>query len=130
MSNYQLDFCDLSVPSRNLHDCCEDHPPCLSDFVSNTKNAVDASSWKEDYAPVNFIDDEVMMLIAHWEGSAKQASFIEYASSPMNISDPATLSGSIYEPVKRVQALHAPPKRFFRTFWRSMSRRYLRALGF
>uniref|UniRef100_A0A7S0MKX0 Uncharacterized protein n=1 Tax=Cryptomonas curvata TaxID=233186 RepID=A0A7S0MKX0_9CRYP len=82
----------------------------------------------EIYLPVNFIPDEVYELIRNWELAYLQQhepiqanDFMDTESS----TDPRS-SESIFEPMRLMSVSEPPPKRFFRTFWRSVTRRILR----
>ncbi len=82
----------------------------------------EAIPYSQVYVPVNFIPAEVCAFLAEWEGSyfAKMGSLdhmeLELASVPA--------SQNVLEPVRCLSDL-APPKRFYRTFWRSVTRRIL-----
>ncbi len=86
-----------------------------------TKKAISDLAATEDkipqaYVPVNFIPPEAYALIAAWEASNSTTAGladhmdIEYASAPV---------------AQDIDNDLAPPKRFSRTFWRSVSRRIL-----
>ena len=77
---------------------------------------------KEVYGLVHFVTDEVHTSISAWEASnlvtitAVDHMDLEVARSPgsQNILDPTRLLNDV-----------SAPKRFYRTFWRSVSRRIL-----
>ena len=74
----------------------------------------------ETYVPVNFINNEVYALIAAWEASEfKREESGEAADSALDADRDA-----LYEPL-RCRPTIAPPKRFYRTFWKSITRRTL-----
>lgn len=75
------------------------------------------SSTNDVYVPENDIPDEVLSLIAAWESSNLTFSRMDSSVS----SAPAVIC--MLEPA--ACAHFKPPKRFFRTFWRSISRRIL-----
>ena len=128
MSSQQRDFCCLSVPNQDLQDIFEDHPAYLALSGSISNKLGDASPDKQKYVPVNIIDEEVMMLISHWEDSVKKDAVRMDASDKPTLASPS--GSNIYEPVKRFHSDMAVPRRFFRTFWRSLSKRYVRAMTF
>ena len=71
---------------------------------------------------VNFIPEEVCAFIAAWDASTLTTSS---SSSDMTLGSASVpFSQHNYEPARRLNAF-APPKRFYRTFWRSVSRRIL-----
>ena len=80
----------------------------------------------EIYRPVNFIPDEVYELIRNWERTyhTQQESVHVVDSMEMESSlTGAQASESVYEPMRCVPVSEPPPKRFFRTFRRSVTRR-------
>ena len=81
---------------------------CEADYMSNV------------YVPVNFIPDEAFAFLAAWD-----AAYITKAS-PLDAMELDTVSLPVsqieFEPTRRLNDF-APPKRFFRTFWRSIARR-------
>ena len=78
----------------------------------------------DDYVPVNFIKAEVYAMIAAWEASSMKYSD-ESASNVMPDVQSCCQDFGIYEPI-RCTPNFAPPKRFYRTFWRSITRKMLR----
>jgi hypothetical protein len=81
----------------------------------------------EIYRPVNFIPDEVYELIRNWEVAyLKQHGLIQAVDSTDKEASNESLSNeSIFEPTRLMSASVAPPKRFYRTFWRSLAWRTL-----
>ena len=79
----------------------------------------------ELYRPVNFIPDEVYELIRNWELAYQKQQESNQAIDSMDtdtaFSDSRS-SESIVEPMRCMSVLQ-PPKRFYRTFWRSVTRR-------
>ena len=74
----------------------------------------------EAYVQVNFISPEVYALIAAWEAcqfNPKESE--EAAESTLHAH-----SESLYEPSRCIPT-SAPPKRFYLSFWRSVTRRML-----
>jgi hypothetical protein len=85
-----------------------------------TQNEANFSS--DPYVSVNFIPDEVFSFIAEWETSTSTAPTPPACVNLDNVLFP--VSTSVFEPPRRLNDF-APPKRFYRTFWRSVSRRIL-----
>ena len=73
-------------------------------------------SSREVYVPVNFIRDE-----AAFEAANKMAKI------PLDVASEPVLK-NMYEPVRCLNN-PAPPKLFYRTFWRSAARRILELSG-
>ncbi len=81
---------------------------------------------EEIYRPVNFIPDEVYELIRNWERAYHTQQESAHAVDSMETESSLTgaqASESVYEPMRCVPVSEPPPKRFFRTFWRSVTRR-------
>ena len=68
----------------------------------------------DNYVPVNLLPEEVRAMIKAWE--------LEREKMEVSATDAPALED--YEPL-RTCSQTAPPKRFFRTFWRSVTRRLL-----
>jgi hypothetical protein len=82
----------------------------------------------EMYHPVNFIPDEVYELIRSWELAHLKSHASIHAIHSMDIEQESVTesSGSVFEPMRfKTVAVAPPPKRFFRTFWQSVTRRIL-----
>jgi hypothetical protein len=79
------------------------------------------------YRPVNFIPDEVYELIRNWEVVylKQQESIQAIDLMDTETSSDSRSSESIFEPMRLVPLSEAPPKRFYRTFWRSVTRRII-----
>ena len=119
----QNDFDSLAMPTQS-EDLMLDTHHDLKPSCSDRKTAY--ADGDEDYVPVNFIPEEVFAMIKAWE--LKQRDLMEVSDS-MSVSRAAsseTLRLEDYEPL-RVCTQAAPPKRFYRTFWRSAARRVLDA---
>ena len=119
----QNDFDSLAMPAQS-EDLLPDAHRDLKPSCSDRKTAF--ADEDEDYVPVNFIPEEVFAMIKAWE--LKQRDLIEVSDS-MSVSRAAsseTFRPEDYEPL-RVCSLAGPPKRFYRTFWRSAARRVLAA---
>ncbi len=75
------------------------------------------------YVPVNVISVDVRDFIAAFEANWTRAN----SSDSMDIDEslvPTSLSQNVFEPARYLDDF-ASPKRFYRTFWRSMTRRIL-----
>jgi hypothetical protein len=89
--------------------------------LTTTQNKKKFSS--DPYVPVNFIPGEVFAFIAAWEEAS--TSTAPTSSTFVNQDESlVAVSRSVFEPFRRVNDF-APPKRFYRTFWRSVSKRIL-----
>ena len=86
------------------------------------------------YAPIDFNTDIVTTMIIEWEqpklepqdmmDDSGSLGMAESMTGVLYSADMATMSLEHYEPVRRC-SFAAPPKRFYRTFWRSEARRLL-----
>jgi hypothetical protein len=89
---------------------------------------IKACEQDEIYHPVHFIPDEVIELIRNWEETYRKKQALENAVHSMGtvpFTDfPST--ESVLDPIRCVSVPQPPPKRFYRTFWRSVSQRILR----
>ena len=117
----QNDFDSLAMP-------CQSDDLILDPHHGLKSSSSDRKTADDDYVPVNFIPEAVYAMIQAWE--MKRHDLMEVSGS-MSLS--AAVSSSTdtlrledYEPL-RVCAQAAPPKRFYRTFWRSVARRVLEA---
>ena len=81
-----------------------------------------------DYIPVNFIQDEVLMMLKAWETTQLSRLELQGASGSTSQDVSTAAQGDTaqeaYEPLRYITD-GTPPKRFFRTFWRSVARRAL-----
>ena len=127
----QSNFTSLAV---RVHDESESqHAYVAKVCIHLNKNAAlttdvkcEADCMSNVYVPVNFIPDEVFAFLAAWD-----ASHISKTSSPDGMElDTASLPASqdMFEPTRRLNDF-APPKRFYRTFWRSMARRVVESMN-
>ena len=83
---------------------------------------------EEMFRPVDVIPAEVYELIRNWELAHLQRHESTQAVDSMGMevsTDPQSSNGTI-EPMRLMSVAEAPPKRFYRTFWRSVMRRILR----
>ncbi len=67
----------------------------------------------EDYVPTNDIDPEIFALLAAWE-----AYCLDHPQS--------SASTPVYEPYRPLSSSD-PPKRFYRTFWRGITKRLIKS---
>ena len=124
----QNDFLSLALGQQ-----CEADLPLL---MSPPKAKASVCMEDADYVPVNFIPDEVRAMIKAWElAHLKQ---LEPHEAPGTISTDTThhiamvtdemtqdhSTPDVQEP-RRYITDNTPPKRFYRTFWRSVVRRAL-----
>ena len=116
----QSDFDSLAIPEQSedpLFDPCPPKSPELSQ-----------KKISETYVPVNVIPQAVYAMIAAWEQSKVNRQDVMDGSGSAAMTAPASLSGALslndYEPM-RICNFEAPPKRFYRRFWRSLARRVL-----
>ena len=116
----QSDFDSLAIPVQTedpLFDPCPQKSPELSQ-----------KKISETYVPVNVIPQAVYAMIAAWEQSELNRQDVMDGSGSAAMTSAASLSGTLslndYEPM-RICNFEAPPKRFYRTFWRSLARRIL-----
>ena len=116
----QSDFDSLAVPEQTedpLFDPCPQKSPKLSQKkISGT------------YVPVNIIPQAVYAMIDAWEQSEVNRQDVMDVSGSAAMTATASFSGALslndYEPM-RICSFEAPPRRFYRTFWRSLARRIL-----
>ena len=106
----QDDF-DSLVIARESDDLMHDTFP----RVDSTHPEGKIGTKDDNYVPVNHIPEEVRAMIKAWELQRREK---------MEVSATDALELEDYEPL-RTCSQTAPPKRFFRTFWRSVTRRLL-----
>jgi hypothetical protein len=115
----QDDFASLHAAINNhisSHQLVDRESVLPSNKATRHEKCVD----EETYTPVNFIKAEVYALIAGWEACKSNPEESEEASEFTRDSP----SEDLYEPSRHIPS-SAPPKRFYRTFWRSVTRRML-----
>ncbi len=106
---FKLDACSLCSSPTDRKAC---------DFDANKE---------ETYVPVNFIPESVHALLKAWELSelTKRKDVTYFSVCTSRTTSSPDVSGSVdYEPM-RCMAKVVPPKKFYRTFWRSIVRRLL-----
>ena len=114
----QDDFTCLHIAISNHSS--SSHQPVDPDSFFQASRSEKRPCGDQAYVPVNVIKPEVYALIAAWEACQ---------SDPMESEEAAesTLhahSESMYEPSRCIPT-SAPPKRFYLSFWRSVTRRML-----
>ncbi len=118
----QDDFTCLHVASSSSHQL-DDYGVILSGKTTRSeKTAVTTRSEKtvcndETYVPINFIKPEIYAMIAAWE--ACELKGLETGESAFDAR-----SEDVCEPM-RCMSNSAPPKRFYRSFWRRITQRML-----
>ena len=122
LSNTELECAD-SIPPLAGHPAfsvaaCSGEP-ARSEKASTAAEAKLSSR----YVPENFINDEMYAFLAAWDES--QARKRELAAGAGGVSAPMDIVADIdFEPVRCLGLTGlAPPKLFYRTFWRSITRR-------
>ena len=110
----QMDFSSQSAPDLRPVACAQDavgHDEFGRDDSADSHKA--AVLDREAYVPENYISPEVYALLAAAEASAARRT--------------DDLEGAVLNMTENACALLcvAPPKRFYRTFWRSISQRLL-----
>jgi hypothetical protein len=111
---------------RSIADVTKDDGHSIRNQIARVTCAkTEVKPLNESYVPVNFIPDEALAMIAAWESLNLTAS---YHSDQMDI-DESVLENHVETALPYATVLpytlSAPPKRYFRTFWRSISRKIL-----
>jgi hypothetical protein len=119
----QSDFACLDVTINShissLHKLV-DHETLLQRGIAKATRLEKRVCVDEEYVPVNFIKAEAYALIAAWEAcESERKEWKESAESNFDAH-----SDALYEPSRSIPAF-SPPKQFYRTFWRSITRRTL-----
>jgi hypothetical protein len=113
----QPDFTSLAVRHELAAESADQNEPEVCDFLTG-----DAKPSSKAYVPVNFIPAEVCAFLAAWE-----ASYL----AKMDLSDHMQLElTSVPGPHNGIEPVRFPsdlaaPRRFYRTFWISLTRRLL-----
>ncbi len=126
----QIEFRSLSVADMQ-HETCE-HVTMGHDAFSRGGSSDSAKSARLDrdpYVPVNYISPEACaMLLAAEESAARCADAMDASAMQLDATYyfPARQSAmdGVYDPERTMQSM-APPKRFNRTFWLSISLKLL-----
>ena len=129
----QTEFRLLSVPDMQ-HETCE-HVTMDHDAFSrggSSDSAKSACLDKDLYVPVNYISPEACALLLAAEASAARCSEAMDASAMQLdlsycFSALQTALDGVYDPERTLpmMAVMAPPKKFYRTFWQSISLKLL-----
>jgi hypothetical protein len=126
----QSDFTSLAV----RHELADEDMYCKRTEVKSTSDCKQSAllpygknedkGSRELYTPVNFtISDELYSFLAAWESSAVAMKSL---NDGMDFdAAPAPDPKSSFDPPRYLDDF-APPKRFYRTFWRSAARRILK----
>ena len=109
----------ISKHSSSTHTLV-DHDAVLSGKAAKSTGSEKSTCNDEAYVPVNFIEPEVYAMIAAWEACELKGRASE-ASSECSLD---ARQDAVCEP-SRCVSITAPPKRFYRAFWRSTTRRML-----
>ena len=118
----QDDFCQLDIANEQSTEV----PSCISLMnPTSTQQHEDAKMLSEEplnacaqelvednYVPQNYISPEIYALLANWEAWCLE--------NPQPV-----VPAQVYEPF-RLLPNSGPPKRFYRTFWRGITRRLVR----
>jgi hypothetical protein len=118
-----------TMSSRTINDDCDE--------FTSTEQAGNGDAMRDEpeceadqpFRPVNFISDEVHKLIRTWElaqAHMPQQELNQATDSMVTDSLSDYQSGeSDMQPMLLMSVSEAPPKRFYRSFWRSRARRIL-----
>jgi hypothetical protein len=127
MAIAQRDFPSLELAERSDDLSLDAYQPLISVTVERMSCLGD-----DNFVPVNFIPDAVCTMIKNWELSELERQNLAEVSDPVGInrvsSVPGVLNQEDYEPTRCMREF-APPKRFYRTFWKSISRKLLQRVN-
>ena len=126
----QTEFRLLSVPDMQ-HETCE-HIAMAYDAFSrggSSDSAKSACLDKDLYVPVNYISPEACALLLAAEASAARcADAMDATTMQLDatycFSALQTALDGVYDPERTLPTM-APPKKFYRTFWQSISLKLL-----
>ena len=128
----QGDFGSLGLAAGQDTDCqplhdCHEFTAVERRAIADSLKSESTCKSDEVFRPVNFIPDEVYELIRNWELAHRKRQELKQVveSMDMEASTDSQSSESVLEPMRCVSVVQPPPKRFFRTFWRSVTRRIL-----
>ena len=127
----QLDFAYLAIQNQLadeilcIDEADEDDISVGKQDVALTQAEYDDVASREEYIPVNFFPDDVYAFVEAWD-SSNLTTTTSYYPMHMNV-DSVPVSQDMFEPIRRLNLndVLSPPKPFYRTFWRSASRRIL-----
>jgi hypothetical protein len=81
------------------------------------------------YRPVDFIPDEAHELIRIWELAYRTKQERADAVDSIEIESVTYLQTHVFEPIRCISGdVFPPPKKFHRTFWRSLTRRMVQRM--
>ena len=122
----QSDFGFLSVPDLQPGACAQDAMDHNAFSRGGSSSSQKAERQGQDaYVPVNYISPDAFAFLAAAEASADHraealgSEGMELDASGHGTTLQSALDG-LYNP-ERILLSFAPPKRFFRTFWRSIA---------
>ena len=113
----QEDFDSLAIPEQAnvfMDDVCLSNESCMLERKT-----------VENYVPVNFIPEAALKMIMTWQLKRQDQMEISDSSSITAAVPSSNVLGAGTGEYERFYAVGAPPKRFYRTFWRSIARRLL-----
>jgi hypothetical protein len=111
MMEIQRDFRNLSMSNDSTENQFVDRDVAGSNSLHATEDERIDQAATSNYVPLNYISPEVLAFISEWE-SSRRKNITPAPSITMRDS-----FGCV------VQLSAPPPKRFYRTIWRSMVRR-------
>ena len=79
----------------------------------------------ESYRPINFISDEACELIWNWERSYLKQQETNHSVDTLDVESITNSLQCVFEPMRSMSESKPPPKRFYRTLWRLLTRRIL-----
>ena len=128
----QIEFSSLSDPHQQPESCQQDamdHDAFSRSGSSSSAKAVKSAGMERDpYVPVNFISPETCARLAAAEESAARCADAMDASVNLEytyrVSSARSAVDGCRDPLRTLTSM-APPKRFYRTFWKSISFRLL-----
>jgi hypothetical protein len=127
----QTDFTCLSVPHLQFESCQHDATDHDAYSRGGSSSSVKSAEMEQDpYVPVNYISPEACALLAAAEASAARCAEAYMDASVVNIIANYPYSRMLcemdgYRDPQRTLTSMAPPKKFYRTFWRSIAMRLL-----
>ncbi len=128
----QEHFVWLSIPDQqhvgfmqeSLDQCdCE---PLLRSGSSGSSKSDAVAEQQPSYTPVNYISDEARAMLQAYENAAMRRADASASASGYDATCHESMSNTLMYDPERILANPTPPKRFFRTFWQSLTIRMLR----
>ena len=129
----QIHFGYLSVPYMQSDDARAQEAMNNNAFsCSGSAKSPKSASIQGLYVPVNYISPEVYALLAAAEASATRRAESGNADADCMMpsgnrqgASPEITMESVYDPRSYAAQGVAPPKKYYRTFWKSISQRLL-----